>query len=42
MRQSCPVLRERNRETARQLQTLGLLPPSRSFDPVYAEGFLKE
>ncbi len=31
--------RDRNRDTARQLQKLGLLPPSRSFDPIYAEVF---
>ena len=31
--------RDRNRDTARQLQTLGVLPPSRSFDPLYAEVF---
>ena len=31
--------RDRNRATARQLQTLGVLPPSRSFDPLYAEVF---
>jgi len=31
--------RDRNRATARQLQQLGVLPPSRSFDPVYAEVF---
>lgn len=31
--------RDRNRETARQLQTLGVLPPSRSFDPLYVEVF---
>ena len=31
--------RDRNRVTARQLQQLGVLPPSRSFDPVYAEVF---
>jgi glucosamine-6-phosphate deaminase len=32
--------RDRNRDTARQLQKLGMLPPSRSFDPIYAEVFL--
>jgi len=31
--------RDRNRETARQLQALGALPPSRSFAPIYAEAF---
>jgi glucosamine-6-phosphate deaminase len=31
--------RDRNRVTARQLQALGVLPPSRSFDPLYAEVF---
>lgn len=31
--------RDRNRATARQLQTLGILPPSRSFDPLYVEVF---
>ena len=31
--------RDRNRDTARQLQHLGLLPPSRSFAPIYAEVF---
>jgi glucosamine-6-phosphate deaminase len=31
--------RDRNRATARQLQQLGILPPSRSFDPIYAEVF---
>lgn len=31
--------RDRNRATARQLQQLGVLPPSRSFAPVYAEVF---
>ena len=31
--------RDRNRETARRLQQLGVLPPSRSFDPLYAEVF---
>ncbi len=31
--------RDRNRDTARQLQTLGVLPPSRSFDPIYVEVF---
>lgn len=34
--------RDRNRDTARQLQQLGLLPHSRSFDPLYAEVFLIE
>lgn len=29
--------RDRNRQSARQLQTLGILPPSRSFDPIYVE-----
>ncbi len=33
--------RERNRENARQLQRLGVLPPSRSFDPLYVEVFKK-
>ncbi len=31
--------RERNRATARELQKLGALPPSRSFEPLYAEVF---
>ncbi|MDF2440229.1 MAG: glucosamine-6-phosphate deaminase, partial [Abditibacteriota bacterium] len=31
--------RDRNRATARSLQQLGALPPSRSFDPIYAEVF---
>ncbi len=31
--------RDRNRENARQLQRLGVLAPSRSFDPVYCEVF---
>jgi len=31
--------RDRNRANARQLQTLGVLPPSRSFAPIYAEVF---
>ncbi|HEY0073300.1 MAG TPA: glucosamine-6-phosphate deaminase [Abditibacteriaceae bacterium] len=31
--------RDRNRDTARQLQALGVLPPSRSFAPLYAEVF---
>ena len=31
--------RDRNRATARQLQTLGVLPPSRSFAPLYVEVF---
>lgn len=31
--------RDRNRANARQLQQLGVLPPSRSFAPVYAEVF---
>ncbi len=31
--------RDRNRATARALQELGMLPPSRSFDPIYAEVF---
>lgn len=31
--------RDRNRATARELQQLGVLPPSRSFDPIYAEAF---
>jgi glucosamine-6-phosphate deaminase len=31
--------RDRNRETARQLQTLGILPPSRSYAPLYVEAF---
>lgn len=30
-------VRDRNRSTARQLQALGVLAPSRSFDPLYAE-----
>jgi len=34
--------RDRNRDTARQLQHLGLLPPSRSFDPIYAEVFRRQ
>ncbi len=34
--------RDRNRDTARQLQKLGLLPPSRSFDPLYAEVFRRQ
>lgn len=29
--------RDRNRQSARELQSLGLLPPSRSFDPLYVE-----
>jgi len=33
--------RNRNRQNARQLQTLGILPPSRSFDPLYVEVFRK-
>ncbi|MDQ3813954.1 MAG: glucosamine-6-phosphate deaminase [Armatimonadota bacterium] len=33
--------RDRNRVTARQLQQLGVLPPSRSFDPVFAEVYRK-
>ena len=31
--------RARNRQSARELQTLGLLPPSRSFDPLFVEIF---
>jgi len=31
--------RDRNRATARQLQQLGVLPPSRSYDPIYVEVF---
>jgi glucosamine-6-phosphate deaminase len=31
--------RDRNRQSARQLQTLGVLPPSRSFAPIYCEAF---
>ncbi|MEO6908543.1 MAG: PIG-L family deacetylase, partial [Abditibacteriaceae bacterium] len=31
--------RDRNRDTARELQQLGVLPLSRSFDPIYAEAF---
>jgi glucosamine-6-phosphate deaminase len=31
--------RDRNRANARQLQALGVLPPSRSFAPIYAEVF---
>ncbi|HVF85035.1 MAG TPA: 6-phosphogluconolactonase [Abditibacteriaceae bacterium] len=31
--------RDRNRQSARQLQQLGVLPPSRSFDPIYVEVF---
>ena len=31
--------RDRNRANARQLQQLGVLPPSRSFNPIYAEVF---
>lgn len=31
--------RDRNRQSARQLQTLGVLAPSRSFAPVYVEVF---
>jgi hypothetical protein len=34
--------RDRNRATARELQQLGVLPPSRSFDPIYAEAFQVE
>lgn len=34
--------RDRNRDTARELQTLGLLPPSRSFAPLYAEVFRRQ
>lgn len=33
--------RNRNRENARQLQRLGVLPLSRSFDPLYVEVFQK-
>ena len=32
-------VRDRNRQSARDLQTLGLLPPSRSFDPLFVEIF---
>lgn len=31
--------RDRNRQSARELQQLGVLPPSRSFDPIYVEVF---
>jgi glucosamine-6-phosphate deaminase len=31
--------RDRNRQSARELQALGLLPPTRSFDPLFAEVF---
>ena len=31
--------RDRNRQSARELQTLGLLPPTRSFDPLFVEIF---
>lgn len=31
--------RDRNRQSARELQTLGLLPPTRSFDPLFIEIF---
>jgi glucosamine-6-phosphate deaminase len=31
--------RDRNRASARQLQSLGVLAPSRSYDPVYTEVF---
>ena len=31
--------RDRNRQSARDLQTLGLLPPTRSFDPLFVEIF---
>jgi hypothetical protein len=31
--------RDRNRENARQLQRLGVLPQTRSFDPVFVEVF---
>ena len=34
--------RDRNRQAARNLQTLGVLPPSRSFDPIYCEAFQVE
>jgi len=31
--------RDRNRAAARQLQSLGVLPPTRSFAPIYCEAF---
>ena len=34
--------RDRNRDTARDLQKLGVLPPSRSFAPIYAEVFQRQ
>lgn len=34
--------RDRNRDTARNLQKLGVLPPSRSYDPIYAEVFRRQ
>ncbi len=34
--------RDRNRQSARELQTLGLLPPSRSFDPLFVEIFRRK
>ncbi len=34
--------RDRNRQSARELQTLGLLPPTRSFDPLFVEIFRRK
>lgn len=34
--------RDRNRQSARELQTLGLLPPTRSFDPLFIEIFRRK
>jgi len=34
--------RDRNRQSARELQALGLVPPTRSFAPIYAEVFVIE
>lgn len=34
--------RDRNRQSARDLQTLGLLPPTRSFDPLFVELFRRK
>jgi glucosamine-6-phosphate deaminase len=34
--------RDRNRQSARDLQTLGLLPPTRSFDPLFVEVFRRK
>ena len=34
--------RDRNRQSARDLQTLGLLPPTRSFDPLFVEIFRRK